>query len=312
MAYYNANRVIKLTRKALGITQEKLSEGICEVETYSRIENGHRTIRRSTYRKLMEKMDRNTDRRYAVCVSKDGMLLDEKIELERAFKRYDYEAAEKYLNILKEKVDDNLLTQQYMARVEALVEYYRGRISAEELIRKLDEALKITVPEYERYLNEDIVYPFTKMELLILLNIGNAYRRMGNNARGKFLYLIIFDCLNAGYLGEQDSTSLQVSVGRSLAKAYAEAQNSMRALAVVDECLEIAIKSDYGCKIAEMLVSKANNYGVLVHRGELSKEYLDVASKCLRQAYYLAAARNEHETMEKVNRYYSEYFENEL
>lgn len=312
MAYYNANRVIKLTRKALGITQEKLSEGVCEVETYSRIENGHRTIRRNTYQKLMEKMGRNTERRYAVCVSKDGMLLEEKIELERAFKRYDYEAAEKYLNILKEKVDDNLLTRQYMSRVEALVEYYRGRCREEELISKLGEALKITVPEYERYLVEDIVYPFTKMELLILLNIGNAYRRMGDNARGELLYQIIIKCLNASYLGERDNTNLQVSVGRSLAKAYAEAQNSMRALEVIDECLEIAINSDYGCKIAAMLVSKANNYVVLVHHDELSKEYLEVASKCLRQAYYLAAARNEHETAEKVKSYYSQYFENKL
>ena len=55
MVYYNANEVIKLTRKAMGLTQEELSEGICEVVTLSRIENGHTSVKRSTYKKLMEK-----------------------------------------------------------------------------------------------------------------------------------------------------------------------------------------------------------------------------------------------------------------
>ena len=306
MAYYNANRVIKLTRKALGLTQEKLSEGICEVETYSRIENGHHTIRRSTYQKLMEKMGRNTGRRYAICVSKDGMLLDEKIELERAFKRYDYEAAEKYLNILKEKVDDNLLTRQYMARAEALVEYYRKRIGAEELIQRLDEALKITVPEYERYLEENRVFPFSIMEILILVSMGNAYRHTAEWSKGILMYESVHRCLKMNYIGEPDNMSLQIIVGRNLARAYAESGNNIEALAIIEEGIEMALRFKYEYIIESLYVGKAFNIIELVNEGTSIDEGIEEAYKCLRQAYYLAAARGETEMMEHIKQFYND------
>jgi transcriptional regulator with XRE-family HTH domain len=38
MANYRVGDVIRLTRKAAGITQEQLSDGICSVETLFRIE----------------------------------------------------------------------------------------------------------------------------------------------------------------------------------------------------------------------------------------------------------------------------------
>ena len=40
MANYRAGDVIRLTRQAVGMTQEMLCENICSVETLSRIENG--------------------------------------------------------------------------------------------------------------------------------------------------------------------------------------------------------------------------------------------------------------------------------
>lgn len=308
MAYYNANRVIKLTRKALGITQEKLSEGVCEVETYSRIENGHRTVRRSTYQKLMEKMGRNTDRRYAICVSKDGMLLDEKVELERAFKRYDYEAAEKYLNILKEKVDDNLLTRQYMARVEALVEYCNGEISPEELINKLDEAIRITVPNYEMHLEADIKYPFMKEELLALMGLGIAYRTVGNDEISEKMYRKVLECLECDYLGQSDKNTLLITVRRNLARLYSENMKYADAISEIEEALELARTKDYGYKISALLVTEAHDYVEMMRLGKGGKERVDDVLKYLRQAYYLAAARGENLTADKIKKYYNKHF----
>lgn len=173
MAHYNMNQLVALTRKAKRISQEELSDGICSTVALSDYENGKYGIRRKKYRKLMQRMGRISNVNYAVCMDKDGGLLEERIQMERAFKRYDYEAAEKYMLRLKERADDNVLTQQYLARAEALVEYYRKRISAEELIRRLDSAIKMTVPEYEVYLGRmKRVFPFVKEELRILMSLG--------------------------------------------------------------------------------------------------------------------------------------------
>lgn len=58
MANYRAGDVIRLTRQAVGMTQEMLCENICSVETLSRIENGKHKVKRDTYRRLMERMER--------------------------------------------------------------------------------------------------------------------------------------------------------------------------------------------------------------------------------------------------------------
>ena len=45
MAYYLMNKVVKLTRLALGMTQEELCEGICDVKVLSRSENGRQELK---------------------------------------------------------------------------------------------------------------------------------------------------------------------------------------------------------------------------------------------------------------------------
>ena len=59
MSNYNAGDMIKLTREAMGITQEELCDTICSVQTLSKIENGKVKVKKATYQQLMEKMGRN-------------------------------------------------------------------------------------------------------------------------------------------------------------------------------------------------------------------------------------------------------------
>lgn len=312
MAYYNATRVLRLTRKALGFTQEKLSEDICEVENYSRIETGRYTLRRSVYQKLMEKMGRIPDRRYVVCVSKDGMLLEEKVELERAFKRYDYGAAEKYLQILKEKSDDNLLTRQYLARVDALVEYRKGRITAGELAEKLDVALRMTAPEYDKYNSNDLPFPFMKGELLLQLNIANARRKNKEIDESIKLYQKILECTGARYLGEPDRTTLEITVRNNLSMAYEIKKMYHEACKELDICLELAVKSDYGHLMATLLSSKASIIIDMIEAEMKEERHMEEAKKLSQQAYSIAVARGDQRTADSIKQFYQIYFPKEL
>ena len=311
MAYYNVNRVIKLTRKALGLTQEKLSEGICEVETYSRIENGRRTIRRSTYRKLMEKMGRIADRRYAVCVSKDGMLLEEKVELERAFKRYDYEAAEKYLKILKEKADDNLLTRQYIARVDALVEYRCKRITAKELAVRLDAALRMTVPEYETYMNSGRTFAFFVEEIQLLMNLGNAYRRSKDFDESIHVYKYILRCLEENYIGEPIRTNLYITIVNSISAVYEILGKYQDAISQLDVCLELVAQNDYGHLIPVLMSAKAYNIMRLVDDKCMGNDNIIEAKKISQYAFYIATARCDANSISRIDKFYREFMEND-
>ena len=50
MGNYNVGDMIRLSRIAKKMTQEELSEGVCSVETLSRIENGKHKVKSDTYR----------------------------------------------------------------------------------------------------------------------------------------------------------------------------------------------------------------------------------------------------------------------
>lgn len=310
MAYYNANEVIRLTRNALELTQEQLSEGICEVITLSRIENGHHSVKRSTYRQLMEKMGRLTDTRYAICIDKDGVLSEDRLELERAFKRYDYEAAEYYLQRLKEKADDNLLTRQYIFKANALISYRLRRINDKEFVETLEKSLHNAcepVLVYEQYLNNKKVFPYTKMELLLLTNLAGAYREIGNFERSIMLYNLILKCLDAKYLGAPDCIRMQIAVRNSLAIVYEMKGEYVEAIKEIDSCLELARKYDYGHAMATLISAKAFNIIKLVNKGEVEGEWIEEAKHLLQQAYYIAAARGDINARRIIKDFYEQY-----
>lgn len=62
MGTYQIGEVIRLLRKEKGITQELLSDGLCSVETLSRIENGKHTPSRATLDALMERLGKDSQK----------------------------------------------------------------------------------------------------------------------------------------------------------------------------------------------------------------------------------------------------------
>lgn len=307
MAYYNANEVIRLTRKAMGLTQEQLCEGICEIVTLSRIENGHTSVKRSTYKKLMEKMGRIPETRYAICVSKDGVLSEDRLELERAIKRYDFEVAEHFLQQLKENADDNIVTKQYIIRMDALINYRLGRIETGEFAKRLEVAMGQTVPLYEKYLENKSIFPFSMSELMILTNLAVAYRRIDKIQECIQLYEMILRCLEVEYLGEPDNSKMQVTIRYNLAMVY-EGQNMYRqALEEIEQCLELAVRYDYGYCMAPLISAKVFNIIKLVKNDELGEEKIFEAKKLSQQAYYIAVARGDEKVKLSISEFNKRY-----
>ena len=54
MSNYNVGDIIRLTRLSIGMSQEELSDDICSVQTFSRIENGKVNVKKNTYQQLMD------------------------------------------------------------------------------------------------------------------------------------------------------------------------------------------------------------------------------------------------------------------
>src|SRR5690554_3724668 len=129
MGMYRLGDIIRMNRRALSITQEQLCDGICSVETLSRMETGKQNPGKDIYELLMERMGRIRERAYSMLSISDIKILDQMKQLEDYIKLYDYEAAEAILHDLKKNLGDSILDRQFLIRVESIINYRLNRIS---------------------------------------------------------------------------------------------------------------------------------------------------------------------------------------
>lgn len=306
MANYKAGDVIRLTRNAVGMTQEELSDGICSVETLSRIENNRHKIKRDIYRKLMERMERGIHDNCAVCMGNDMSLLEEYILLEDTLSKREYDISKQYLAHICEKISDSVVDRQYLKRVRALVDYELGEISAQVFIKQLQEAMEMTIPAYESYLWGDQrgkIYPYREQEILILMGMGIAYYDVGELDKDIIIYETIIRSLDAGYMDEKNAAELKLINLANLSRPLGKLGRYEEALAKAEEGLDMAISRGYAHGLVELMMGTAWNRMKIAKNGidtERKQQELAESKKMMQQAYYIAAARKDKYNLKSI------------
>ncbi len=306
MANYKAGDVIRLTRNAVGLTQEELSDGICSVETLSRIENNRHKIKRDIYRRLMERLERGIHDNCAVCMGNDMSLLEEYILLEDTLSKREYDISKQYLAHICEKISDSVVDRQYLKRVRALVDYELGEISAQAFIKQLQEAMEMTIPAYESYLWGDQrgkIYPYREQEILILMGMGIAYYDVGELDKDIIIYETIIRSLDAGYMDEKNAAELKLINLANLARPLGKLGRYEEALAKAEEGLNMAISRGYAHGLVELMMGTAGYKMRIAKTGVDTKrkqQELEETKKMMQQAYYIAAARKDKYNLKSI------------
>lgn len=306
MANYRTGDVIRLTRQAVGMTQETLCENICSVETLSRIENGKHKVKRETYRRLMERMERIPEKNYAICTGKHMELLEEKVDFEDAVSKFDYEKAEICLQRLKQKIGDGVLNEQYLKMVQTIVERGNNSIDVRECTMQLEDAVQMTLPHYEQYI--DKVYPYTEQEILILMNLAAEKRVEKQYEEGVRIYRALLRSLQAEYMMERDRVVLEIMIMRNMALIYGETEQYEEANQLLKEAIQLSKDIDYGHMLPTALWQWAWNMMHQIENGERDKAEIACVKAYTRQAYYIAAARDEYMHLKLIKNYYESKF----
>ena len=306
MANYRVGDIIRLTRIASGLTQEQLSENICSVETMSRIENGKHGVKKDIYQKLMEKMNRNPERSYAICVDKDMQIIEERAAFEEAMTRHDFERADEYMTLLKEKAGESILTKNYVRRESAFLDFYQNRITSTELVEILEKLAEETVPDYRRYMEEKIIFPFTEQEIILFKRLVVAYGRNDKNELALEISEMLLRSLRSKYMIEWKKNEL--SVYGNMARYYQKIGQYEVAYNINDTLIYEAKKYDNGILVEESLFDKAWDILREIRNGKREKEEIEECKKLMRKAYYLSLSRNDQTNMKIFSDYYATQF----
>lgn len=293
MANYKVGDIIRLSRNFIGISQEELAfrAGLA-TETISRIESGKHKISTETYKKLMGALNRFPERSFAICSRSDMEIIEEKKLLEEAEVKYELDDAEYYLSCIKKQIGDNEIDRQYVRRIEAILNYYDKK-DEKAFIEDVKQTLCITIKDWDYEIYKGKKYPYTEQELLILMNLADAYSKNGQCEKSEEISQMILEYLDDGYISSGEIDNFKLTVKRNLTITYQKMGRYEESLKLLQQILNEAIALNYGSMITITLLDIAWNMAKL---NEIYKhEYFqtELIKEKLTQAYFVASARND-------------------
>lgn len=314
MANYRVGDYIRLTRQHYEMSQEELAfQAGVATETISRIENGKHNITINTYRKIMAVLNRFQEKNYGICMSEELGIMDEKQMEEDAETKFRFDDARKYLDKIKEKVEpSNNIDRQYIMRAETILDSYTGAIDTATTIEQLNITLRLTVDDYEKYLEcEDYAkngYPFTEQEALILMNLANAYGDNNDYEKSDKIMKMLLRCLDSGYIAGETVDNLKLVVMYNYARKFSGMDRYEEAISLLEEILENSKKAKKGLVASGVLYDMTWNMEKLntIHGKEIYS--LEEIKRKKRQAYYIAAARCDEHAQKIISNSYRKLF----
>lgn len=167
---YCIGEVVRIRRKMLGLSQEKLSEGICDSRTVSRLERNKCTPQKEIVQQLFERLNLSTELFRTELVTESQEAVEKYVEVRRQANYRNCDKLDGLLNEVKSLIPmDNPINAQAVEKMEYLSNYIRGKLTKEEYIDKLKQILSYTVP-YHAVLASKTRY-MTNVEVICIHNI---------------------------------------------------------------------------------------------------------------------------------------------
>lgn len=182
--------IIRARRKVLGLSQEELSEGICDPVTISRIEKGKVAPKKQVYQKLLERVGMTGDRfELTIQVERPELLAEADIACGLMTLGYNKEAEEILGELEKKMEGGDKFSLQYVKSLKATALYSQKKITPEEHSRLQEEALYLTVPKVSLENLADWSFSFQEVRTINLL--VHSYDRDGRREKGIALLEIL-------------------------------------------------------------------------------------------------------------------------
>lgn len=221
----HVGQYLSTERKKVNYTQEKISDGICSVESYSRIENGRKPTR-NNYKALTEKI--GTENRYYIELVNtgniDALLLRREISFELFMEKNERlpELLEELKTVLGEK--EVAKNRQYLEYIETCIERRNNHISEKECYQEYRKILAYSLDENLIGENKHI---YSKIEINLINHIAVCLSRTGEKEQAKRLIkLFLKDIEQAKTCKYHEAKLAKLNYGKWLSDAgeYVEAE----------------------------------------------------------------------------------------
>jgi len=167
---YCIEDVIRIRRKMLGLSQEKLCRGICDSRTISRLEQHLCKPHKEIVQELFERLNLSTELCRTELVTENPKAIEKYRKLRYENNNRNYDLVNELLAELKQMVSQNNdINRQVLSRNEIVNKYNCSELTRDEYVEKMKEALECTV-SYEKIIVAKELY-LTNEEIACVQNI---------------------------------------------------------------------------------------------------------------------------------------------
>lgn len=181
---YNAVDVIRIRRKMMGLTQEKLGSMTCSAKTLSRIETGEVEPYMATVREIFDKLGLCAEYKRTRLITSDADVIRMSLDLIVQMNAGNYEKAELIHKELCSRIDmDVIFNEQEMRRAEAHILKGLGKLSQDEYRERLIDIMECTIAidnidvEGNNYLSREEISCVYNFALYTEGEIGDKFRK---------------------------------------------------------------------------------------------------------------------------------------
>jgi len=173
---YCINDVIRIRRKMLGLSQQKVCEDICDEKTLRRIEHKRTRPRKAVVRKLMRRLKLSEELTRTELVTDSQEARELMTQLRDFVNAGRWEEAERARRRIEEMVPMEITcNRQTIMSKEMFLKWKQGEMGDEEYLDKMRGVLEETLP-YDAFLKSDEIY-LTGTEQVCILNRMQALKR---------------------------------------------------------------------------------------------------------------------------------------
>ena len=141
------NDVIRIRRKMLGLSQQKLCEGLCDVKTLRRLEHRQTTPQRPIVTQLLMRLGLPGELRYTDVLTDKPELTELLWKMRDANLVFQVQAAADWWDKLRQELPlMQRLNRQKLLGEETMMAWKRGELQREEYCRRLREAIELSLP----------------------------------------------------------------------------------------------------------------------------------------------------------------------
>lgn len=198
MPEYNKSEFIKRERNYVKVSQKKLADGICEIETISRYETGKVIPSDTKFFEIMRKLGKDV-RRFHIpnggneFINMRVQKINDSIYLENL--DYVKKNMEEFLKKSEVTIDE----LQMIERCKLFIEYETNEINLKEYASRLEKIIQLSSPNYFFGKKLEVKY-HSKIEIYLLDDLARIMYELRDYENTKQLIIDLDDYYKCGFL----------------------------------------------------------------------------------------------------------------